>query len=80
MEECAHHQVEERRHKRKRQRATPSLHEKVLTPGLHQQYQGAAMRVMRFWRHSGTMPTTWDDIDVATSRWLEHNYLCRKLS
>ena len=30
------------------------------------------MRVLRFWKDSGTLPQTWDDFDIATSQWLEH--------
>jgi integrase len=65
-------QTERRRQERKKQRASLKLHDKVLSPGLHVRYQQAAMRVLRFWKHSGSYPATWDDFDVATGQWLEH--------
>ena len=46
--------------------------EKVLTPGLHDRYATAANRLLKFWRECRSFPTTWDDMDVAVSQWLEH--------
>ena len=65
-------QVEARRQERKKQRPTLRLQNKVLTPGLHVRYKQAAIRVLRFWRDSGSLPSTWDDFDVCTGQWLEH--------
>lgn len=36
------------------------------------QIQQAAMSALRFWKNSGTMPSTWDEFDVATGQWLEN--------
>ena len=65
-------QVENKRKERQKVRAHIRLHDKVLSPGLHVRYKQAAIRVLNFWRDSGSLPSTWDDFDVCTAQWLEH--------
>eukprot|EP00435_Cladocopium_sp_Y103_P073316 s88_g43.t1 len=49
-----------------------SLQEKVLSPQLHDRYAVAAGRILHFWRECRSFPATWEDMDMATSQWLEH--------
>ena len=44
----------------------------MITPGLHNRYTVAATRILEFWGECRSMPSSWDDMDVATSQWLEH--------
>lgn len=63
---------EQHRQERKTKREGLSLHDKILSPGLHERYALAATRILGFWRETQCSPQGWEQVDVAASLYLEH--------
>ena len=60
------------RQERRQKRSGLSLHDKVLSPGLHGRYSLAATRILQFWVESQCSPDGWEEVDIAASLYLEH--------
>eukprot|EP00438_Fugacium_kawagutii_P029614 Skav202657 [mRNA] locus=scaffold1791:57070:68236:+ [translate_table: standard] len=56
------------------QRQGKTLGCQVITSPLHKRYLTAVNRVLAFWAESRLLPNSWDEVDAATSCWLDHIY------